>query len=389
MKHVAFLIPTIDRIGGAEMQVISLAIGLAKRGWKTTVIALSGIGNDTVNQLKSANVGFLSLGMRKGLVDPRGWIRLHRWIKEHQPEIIHAHLPHAALLARWTRIGSPVRVLIDTIHSPATGGTARQLGYRISSALPDVVTAVSPSAAEPWLASAAADRAKLAIVPNGIDIDRFKPDGEVRIEMRRELGVSDEFLWLSVGRLDPVKDHATLLRAFSKLPENARLIIAGDGPLRIPLNTLTGELDPGSRVRFLGFVPDILPWLRAADGFVLCSRWEGMPIALLEACACELPSVITIIAGAREVLPGLPDALAAPVGDSDALSASMQHLMRLSPVDRRALGRCARNTVSETLSLDAALDRWEALYDKALTASPHPRRFGLSLPSAGRTFQLQ
>ncbi len=375
MKHVAFLIPTIDRLGGAEQQVISLAVGLAQRGWKVTVIALSGTG-EAAMRLSSASVGFVSLGMRKGLADPRGWRRFNKWVKKNQPEVLHAHLPHASVFARWSRIGSPVRVLVDTIHSPATGGNFRELGYRISSALPDVVTAVSPTAAKPWLASGAVNEENLAIIPNGVDINRFKPDDNVRAAMRRELQLGDEFVWLAVGRLDPVKDHAALLRAFSTLPKKVRLIVAGDGPLRKDLNTLADDLGVVSRVRFLGFEPDVLRWFRAADGFVLCSRWEGLPISLLESSACELPSVVTNIAGAREVLPDSPSSMSVPVGNADALAVSMQYIMSLTVSERHELGRSAGNSVAGRFSLDAVLDRWEALYDGVLEANPQTRRFG-------------
>ena len=89
---------------------------------------------------------------------------------------------------------------------------------------------------------------------------------------------------------------------FRRLPSNARLVIAGEGPLKSQLNALVKTLALGDRVLFPGFQIDVLRWMRAADGFVLSSRWEGLPIALLEACACELPAVITDIPGAREVL---------------------------------------------------------------------------------------
>ena len=390
MKHVAFLIPTVDRIGGAEQQVISLAGGLSQRGWKVSVIALSGTGGDARDHFRSANIGFLSLEMRKGLADPRGWIRLCRWITMNRPDVIHAHLPHAAVLARWSRTVSPVRSLVDTIHSPSTGGKARKLGYRMSRALPDVVTAVSRAAAEPWLASRALNEENLTIISNGVDIDRFRPDDEVHTVMRHELKIgSDEFLWLAVGRLDPVKDHATLLRAFLMLPDNARLIIVGDGPLRNNLNSLLNHLGLHNRARLVGFEPDVRPLLRAADGFVLCSRWEGMPIALLEASACALPSVITDIAGTSEVLPDLPAHFSVRVGDSEALASSMRYMMSLPKAELHELGRLARDSVIKTFSLDAVVDRWEALYEELLEANPHPRRFGRASLSQGRTFQLQ
>ena len=389
MKHVAFLIPTIDLIGGAEQQVISLAVGIAHRGWKVSVIALSGTGGDAANHLRDANIEFWSLGMRKGLADPRGWSRLFLWLRMNGPEVLHAHLPHAALLARWSRMVSPVRAMVDTIHSPSTGGRSRKLGYRGSRAMPDVVTAVSRATAEPWLASRALNEENLAVIPNGVDIDRFRPDDEVRAAIREQLKLGDEFLWLAVGRLVPVKDHATLLRAFRILPENARLIIAGGGSLRNHLNSLVNHFGLPNRVRLIGFEPDLRPLLRAADGFVLSSRWEGMPIALLEASACGLPSVVTDIAGAREVLPDLPADFLVRAGDSNALATSMKYMMRLSASERRERGQCARETVVGRFSIDAVLDQWEALYNKVLEANPHPRRYGRASLPPGKTFQLQ
>ena len=143
MRHVALVIPGLDRIGGAERQVIVLAKGLVQRGWRVSVVALSGTGGSAGGELCDAGVAFLSLGMRKGLADPRGWIRFHRWLRQQAPDVVHAHLPHAAWMARWSRLGASVRVVIDTLHSSSTGTWGRSLGYRWSTWLPDKVTAVS------------------------------------------------------------------------------------------------------------------------------------------------------------------------------------------------------------------------------------------------------
>lgn len=389
MKHVAYLIPTLDRIGGAEQQVILLAGGLAKRGWRVSVITLSGTGGNAKERLQSAGIDFLSLHMRKGLADPRGWIHLNCWIRLNRPDVVHAHLPHASLLARWSRIAAPVRVLVDTIHSPATGGAVRRFGYRITAALPDAVTAVSRAACKAWLTSGMVHQEKLSIVPNGVDLDHWKSDREARDAMRQELRLSEEFLWLAVGRLDPVKDHATLLRAFSRLPSNARLVIAGEGPLKSQLNAIVKTLALGDRVLFPGFQIDVLRWMRAADGFVLSSRWEGLPIALLEACACELPAVITDIPGAREVLADAQCTSAAAVGNADSLAANLNNVMRLPQTDRSELGRRMRQSVVERFSLGAVLNRWEELYGMLLERNSQPSRFGRAGWVLDRTFQLQ
>ena len=192
--RLAFLIPTIDRIGGAERQVILLATGMAQRGWDVTVIALSGNGGDVLEQLSSRGVSFLSLEMRKGLADPRGWIRLHRWLALHKPDVVHAHLPHASLLARWSRLATPIRVLIDTIHSPATGSAVRRFAFRISCRLPDTVTAVSTATAEAWLKAGIVHDAKFSVIPNGVDIDYWKPN----YEAQRSTEFGEKFVWLTV-----------------------------------------------------------------------------------------------------------------------------------------------------------------------------------------------
>jgi len=78
MSHAAMMIPGLDRVGGAEQQAISLAKGLRQRGWRVSVVALSGTGGAAATELEDAGVRFLSLEMRKGLADPRGWIRFQR-----------------------------------------------------------------------------------------------------------------------------------------------------------------------------------------------------------------------------------------------------------------------------------------------------------------------
>ena len=375
MSHVALIVPGLDRIGGAERQAILLAKGLCRRGWRVSVVALSGAGGDAAAGLIAAGAGFLTLRMRKGLADPRGWIRFHRWLRRERPDVVHAHLPHAAWLARWSRLGAPVRVELDTLHSSSTGATGRRLGYRWSGWLADRVTAVSHAAAAAHLSAGMAAPGKLLVLPNGVDVEEWRPDAPARIAVRRELGIEEEFLWLAAGRLEPVKDYPTLLAAMTKVPEAARLSIAGSGLLKDELLGLSARLGLGRRVRFLGFEPDLRRWMRAADGFVLSSRWEGLPMGLLEAAACALPAVATDGAGTSEALVDGQSGWLTPAGDSSALAAAMTRVMRTPPEERRAMGERARQVAMERFSLEAILDRWEALYRDLLGQNPRPARW--------------
>jgi len=356
--------------------MILLAKGMHWRGWRVTVVELSGPGNQLAADLAAQGIGLLSLEMRKGLADPRGWLRFHRWLGRERPDVVHAHLHHPALLARWSRLAAPIRALVDTLHSTSTGTLSRRVGYRVSNWLPDKVTAVSHAVAEAHLLAGMVTAPKVVELPNGIDTEEWKPDGLNRARVRCELGLESEFLWFAAGRMDPVKDYPTLLQAMVGLPRGARLAIAGSGPMEGELRRLRTELGLENRVRFLGFQPNVRPWMQAADGFVLSSRLEGLPMVLLEAAACELPAVATCVPGTREVIVDGQTGFFAPAASAQSLREAMIRMLNM-PVDkRRDLGLRARQLVVERFSLGAALDQWERLYAELLRQNQCPVRWG-------------
>ncbi len=376
MKHTAIAIPGLDRIAGAEQQVMLLAKGLRRRGWRVSVIALSGAGGAAAADLRAADVAFVSLEMRKGLADPRGWLRFHRWLRRERPDVLHAHLPHAAWLARWSRLAAPVPLVIDTLHSSATGRLGRQLGYRCSQWLPDHVTAVSEATAQSHCAAGMVNEGRLSVLANGVDPDRWQPNEPARREVREELGIGDQFLWLAVGRLEPVKDYPALLHAFARAERTAQLMILGTGPLETELKQMAEALGLSSRVHFAGFRAHVAHWMQAADGIVLSSRYEGLPMVLLEAGACGVPAVATDVPGTREVIVNGQTGWLAPADDPEGLAAAMNRLMHTPAKERNALGERARQHVIGNFSLETVLDRWESLYADLLARKRLGRRIG-------------
>jgi glycosyltransferase involved in cell wall biosynthesis len=378
MSHAAIAIPGLDRIGGAEQQVMLLATGLRRRGWRVSVVALSGTGGAAAAELADAGVAFLSLQMRKGLADPRGWVRFHRWLRRKQPDVVHAHLRHAAWLARWSRLAAHVPLVIDTLHSSSTGKLGRRIGYACSRWLPDHVTAVSEATAASHAAAGMVNPSRLSVLGNGIDVNRWQPDARARLEAREELGIKNKFLWLAVGRLEAVKDYPTLLHALARATQTAQstaqLLVLGAGPLEAELNIMAAGLGLGQRVRFAGFYPNVARWMQAADGFVLSSRYEGLPMVLLEAGACALPAVATDVPGTREVIVDRETGWLASAGDPEQLAAAMSLLMHLPLNKRLAIGERARQHVVEHFSLEPVLDRWEQLYADLLERKNTNRR---------------
>lgn len=143
---------------------------------------------------------------------------------------------------------------------------------------------------------------KLVFLRNGIDLERFRPEG--RKDARRKLGLKDRPTLISVGNLVELKGHHIAIEALQKLPEETCLIIVGSGPEKASLEKLVGELRLSSRVQIVGQIPnEELRWfLSAADALVLCSSREGWPNVLLESMACGTPVIATNTGGIPELI---------------------------------------------------------------------------------------
>ncbi|WP_420236317.1 glycosyltransferase [Telmatobacter bradus] len=370
MNHIAFLIPGIDRVGGAERQALLLARGMRRRGWRVSLIALTGSGGTAGWSLMDAGVDFYTLEMRKGVADPRGWIRLLRWLRTHRPDVVHAHLPHATWMARWSHAALPWLHMVDTLHSSSTGSWLRHLGYRLSDWLAGRVTAVSEPVAQAHLARELVNPNKISIVPNGIDTRYFRPDESARRVLRMRLGLDDDFLFVATGRLEEVKNYPLMLAAMARMKEPARLLIVGEGSQQQAIEEQIRVLGLRDRVEMVGFSEDVRSYLQAADGFLLTSHWEGLPMGVLEAASCGLPTVAVDVPGLRDAIRHGVTGWLNPSADPELLAASMSSLVRLPLAMRRTMGQHARQFVTERYGIESVLDRWETLY--RLCQLPHP-----------------
>jgi glycosyltransferase involved in cell wall biosynthesis len=245
------------------------------------------------------------------------------------------------------------------------GGRLRMLAYRISDRLADRTTAVSSAVAVRFVHLKAVPKDKCVILTNGIEIAEFSPDPQRRAAMRAEMGVGEEFVWLSVGRITAAKDLPNLMQAFGNvrhLEARTELWIAGEAPSARGKNLVLIPMPQGAieHVRRLGLRHDIPALLNAADGFVLGSAWEGMPLAVGEAMAMEKPVIATDVGGLRELV-GEAGVLL-PAKDPQALARAMLAVMERPVDERAALGRAARLRILQHFSMEAKVDEWEALY---------------------------
>jgi glycosyltransferase involved in cell wall biosynthesis len=196
------------------------------------------------------------------------------------------------------------------------------------------------------------------------------------------MGLDREFVWLAVGRFEIAKDYRNMLRGFAAARERypqAVLLLVGRGSLQTETEALARALSLGSGVRFVGVRDDVPELMSTADGYVMSSAWEGMPIVLLEAAAAGLPIVATLVGGNHEVVCDEETGFLVPPRDSDALGLAMLRLMQLPQTQRRAMGERGREHVRIHYGLDRVVDAWEELYRElltrkglALTARPSP-----------------
>ncbi len=308
-----------------------------------------------------------NLGMQRGVPDPRAVMRLRRVLRRWQPDVVHSHMIHANLLSRITRLVAPMPVLVSSGHSTNEGANWRYLAYRLTHRLSDVTTNVSAAAVAEATRRGAAPKGSIRVMPNGIDVEPYAPSPERRERSRAALQLQDEFTWLAAGRLAEVKDYYSMLAAFVGLKPAARetvLLIAGTGPLEDRLRARIAALNLASSVRLLGLRSDMPDLLAGADGYVMSSRWEGLPIALLEAAAAGLPIVATDVGGNADVVQEGVSGVLVPSGEPDALARAMRKIMDMSAEERAEMGRRGRVRVIDTFSLARVVDRWIALYEE-------------------------
>jgi glycosyltransferase involved in cell wall biosynthesis len=363
-KNLVFVI-TDYPYGGAQTQVIDLAIRLKARGWKVGVISImTPEAPPLIKMLEDADIPWKTLGVERGKVDLGIFLKMRKILKEWQPSVVHSHMVHANIFTRLARIVSHMPVLICTAHNINEGGKVRMMAYRFTDFLCEHSTNVSIAAVERYVDIKAAPKHKISFIPNGIDFSRFRFSTSARNKLRDTLKLGQTFVWLAVGRLEEQKDYPNMLQAFKTMPENHRLFIVGEGPLLVSLQNLCKTFGLDKRVSFLGRRTDVPDLMSAADAYLMSSAYEGLPMVLLEAAATTLPMVATDVGGNREIVFEGQNGYLVPPHDAQALAKAMQTLSTLGSDQRQQMGKRGREHVVATYDLDKVVNQWEALYLK-------------------------
>jgi N-acetyl-alpha-D-glucosaminyl L-malate synthase BshA len=361
----------VMQVAGAEVLVAETIRRLGRR-IDPVVLCLDQVG-DLGEQMRREGVEVIAFGRRPGFDLALIW-RMAAAIRRKQLDVVHAHqytpFFYGALGALASLRRPRVIFTEHGRHYPDIVSRQRRLANRVLfSRLADDVNAVCAFSATSLELKDGFSRVPVEVIENGVDLSRYDGMRDRRQIMAR-LGLPlDRRYIVTIARFHPVKDHHTLLQAFSLVAaaiHDVDLLLVGDGPLRPELEEQARALGVAQRVHFLGVRDDVADILAIADVFALTSVSEASSITLLEAMASHVPVVVTAVGGNPEMVRDGVDGLLAPRGDAPAIASAIRRLLD-EPAAGQALAQSAAQRVSEQYTLDRTIDRYYSLYRRAQT----------------------
>jgi len=356
-------------IGGPSIQAVRLTTALNDHGYTSELFhGRLGDGEGDMSYLIPPHARTTYIGTLGRPLSPandlRTLIRLFRELRRVRPRIVHTHMAKAGLLGRLaaaaynlTRGSSPRAMVVHTYHGHVLDGYFSKLMTSVFIGLErqlarvsDAIIAISPAIRADLLQTYRIGReSQYRVVALGFDLAPFAAvDAAARVEARRTLDVAAGVpVVATVGRLTAIKQHHLFLEVVRRLvADHPALValIAGDGEMRRELEAAAQRLGIANHVRFLGWRRDLATIYAATDVFLLTSRNEGTPVALIEAMATGVPGVSTDVGGVKDVINSEDVGRMAPFDDAAGLAAAA-HLLLADPPLRAAMGARARTQV--------------------------------------------
>jgi glycosyltransferase involved in cell wall biosynthesis len=358
---------TSTSVGGAEIILKHLVNFLDKEKFAPLVVSVVPIG-EIGKEIIAGGFTVKSLVMKNKLDFLVFW-RFLQMIKKERPDIIHAHMFHAIILARLAKLFFKKIKVISTIHSENIGGWWREKILGATDFLSDYSTAVSGGVTALMIKKGVAPADKIMTIYNGIDLASvIRVDSN--FDLRKKFNLANDVkIILNVGRLSPVKGLDVLLAAVKKLNQTGvklALVLAGDGPERKNLEELAAALKISQKVFFVGWQKNVSNYLAAADLFVLPSRREAFGIVILEAQAVGVPVVATALSGPREIIKDGETGFLVAKADAAELAEKIKYAVSLSEPDRKKIIASAQQMVREKFSAETMSRNYENLYLKTI-----------------------
>jgi len=358
--RVLFLASTLKR-GGAERVIVETAAGLQEgHGFRCRMLCLREDGK-LGEELRGRGVEIES-GFIRNRVDLLGLMRLRSAIGRERPDVLYM-LDHrnAVFYGVPASLAAGVGSRVMAVHTMGLHGGGRSVPRSVKMFLPwiDSIVTIARSQQDYLVHAEGLPRRKMAFVPNGVDVNRFRPaaDEAERASARKDLGLPERgAVVATLSVLRPEKDHGTFLKAVSVISKDwpdVTFAVLGDGPERERLEALAKSLDLEGRVWFGGWISDTAKALRAVDVVVFSSKpvVETAPLAGLEAMATGVPVVASDVGALCEQVEDGRTGFLVPPGDAQALADRMSELLA-DDTTRASMAKRSREVVEEKYRLD-------------------------------------
>jgi GalNAc-alpha-(1->4)-GalNAc-alpha-(1->3)-diNAcBac-PP-undecaprenol alpha-1,4-N-acetyl-D-galactosaminyltransferase len=369
---VTFVISALQA-GGAERVLVNMANYWSKRGFSVEVLTLWPKGSTPFYRLDDAVVHSpLSLaGDSKTFTqfvanNLRRMRALRHAIIKSRPNVVVSLIDRTNILVSLASLGLGIPLVLCEHTDPAQikiGGNFWELLRNVTYSRADAVVVLSNTALSYFRADI---RRRACVIPNGVDL----PAAGIAPSSDRKCNHKI----VCLGRLANEKGFDMLLEAFSRIHNQFSewsLTIWGEGPERATLEKLSGSLGLGGRVHFPGRTQTPFKEMAESDLFVMSSRFEGFPNALLEAMACGLPAIsFDCPSGPREIIRHDVDGVLVPPKNVNALADAMSRLLTNSAL-RNQLATNAREVV-QRFGMEKVMGQWEALFETLLQFPAQP-----------------
>ncbi len=356
-------------IGGPAHQCLLLTSALADE-FPTTLAA--GRPQEEEGELADPSVPVRPLPLTRALdpaADLRALVAVRALLRELRPAILHTHMAKAGTVGRVAAASvRPRPVTIHTFHGHVLDGYFRSgvqrafhQAERTLARRTDVLIAVSPQVRDDLLGMGIGTPDRWRVLPLGLRLDAFAAVDGPTGQLRRRLGLSaDVPLVGALGRIVPIKDLATLVRAVARLP-GVHLALIGDGSDRADLTALVGALGVADRVHLPGWADDVAAWVADLDVVALTSRNEGTPVALIEALAAGRPVVASSVGGVPFVVRHGVTGWLVPPADPGATAEALEACLA-DPAEAARRAAAGRAEVLARFPADRLVADMRALY---------------------------
>ena len=357
------------KIGGLEKVLASIVLSLDKNRYDVQVLCLSA-GGYVADELMEKGIAVRILG-KKSYYNPWQVLTLAGLVRCERLQIIHTHGYFASTFGRLAAILANVPVIITHVHSTYYDYGRRNLMIeRLLSVFTDCIVCISGAVQKFVVENEHIRVERTRIIYNAIEFQSKGLSIEDKEKKRTLLGISPrDVVVIIVASLTANNGHHVLLNAFEKVHRNhplLKLIIVGEGPLRMELQKETSASGIESVVIFTGLRKDVHELLGLSDIFVLPSiSREGLGIALVEASAMSLPVIGSDIGGIPEVIENQVNGFLVPPGDVDQLAHAIETLDSDQNL-RMRMGQRGRKIYEEKFTLSRMIQQIEALYNYLL-----------------------